>query len=197
EPVFRIRDHRIVRIFLREILHGLFGQRIVLALHVADAEIEFVARRGRGRQRRQRGGGRLRRWHSGNGRARADAAEVERLTRAAAAGSADRGLVADRHLPAAKRLRRAGCVRILRGIERIAAAAVADWRCRLLHDRRGGGDLRLAIRALRRLLIARLRRRIAALLRVGGLPVAGIGLRRRSCGYIGLGGWLGARRSRR
>jgi Mn-containing catalase len=42
KPVLRIRDQGIARIFLRKILHRLFGQRIVLALHVADAEIEFV-----------------------------------------------------------------------------------------------------------------------------------------------------------
>src|SRR5687767_14610298 len=42
EPVLRIRDQGIARMLLREVAHGLFGQRIVLALHVADAEIELV-----------------------------------------------------------------------------------------------------------------------------------------------------------
>src|SRR5882762_4683868 len=73
EPVLRVRDQGIARIFLREIFHGLFGQRIVLALHVADAEIELVLWRRRGRQRRQRGAGagRTRRRQRAAGRQRA------------------------------------------------------------------------------------------------------------------------------
>src|SRR5262249_50016249 len=125
EPVLRIRQQRVVRVFLREILHSLFGQRIVLALHVADAEVEFVARRRRGRERSERGGRARRRRQGTARRGRAGVGEIERLAGSAAAGSADRGLVVDRHLPAAERPRRTGGVRILRGIESIAAASVA------------------------------------------------------------------------
>src|SRR5207249_3645791 len=116
-------------------------------------------------------------------RARAGVAEVERLAGGAAAGGADRGLVVDRHLAAAERFRHARRARILRGIEGIAAAAVAHTgRRRFLHDRRGGCDLRLLIAALLlrirllcgRLLITCLRLLVSALLRIGRLPVTGI-----------------------
>jgi hypothetical protein len=109
----------------------------------------------------------------------------------AAVGRADAGLVVDRHLPTTERPRRTGGVRILRGIEGIAAAAVThSGRRRFLHDRRGGCDLRLLIAALllrirllrRRLLITFLGLLVSALLRIGRLPVAGIGLRRRHRG---------------
>ena len=42
EPILGLADHRVVREFLRETAHGLLGERIVAALHVADAEVEFV-----------------------------------------------------------------------------------------------------------------------------------------------------------
>ena len=85
----------------------------------------------------------------------------------------------------------------MRGIEGIAAAAIAGRRCRFLHDRRGGCNLRLAVAALLlrigllrgRLLIAGLGLLVSALLRVGRrrLPVAGIGLRWRCSGNAGFG----------
>src|ERR1700761_9435200 len=50
EPELRFCRHRIVRVFPGEIAHGFFGERIVLALDVTDAEIVFVAWRGRRRQ---------------------------------------------------------------------------------------------------------------------------------------------------
>src|SRR6202011_3970902 len=88
EPILRIRNQRIAWIFLHEVLHGLFGQRVILALHVADAEVELVLRRRRRRQRGQgrAGAGGARRRSSGVTRG---ASEVEWLARAAAAGRAD------------------------------------------------------------------------------------------------------------
>src|SRR5260370_41962136 len=85
EPILRIRNQRIAWIFLHEVLHGLFGQRVVLALHVADAEVELVLRRRRRRQRGQRravAGGARRRHSSAVTRG---ASEVERLAPPAAA----------------------------------------------------------------------------------------------------------------
>src|SRR6202012_2116034 len=43
KPVLGIADQRIGRIFHGEVLHGLLGERVILALHVADAEVIFVA----------------------------------------------------------------------------------------------------------------------------------------------------------
>ena len=135
EPVLRIGDQRIVRIFLREVAHGLFGQRIVLALHVADAEVEFVVRRGR-RAAMCVSAARLR------PAAARPAAAARRRARAGwcsprssgspaprPPGAPTGGFVRDRQLAAAERARCAGRVRILAGIEGIAAAAA--WRRRL------------------------------------------------------------------
>ena len=112
------------------------------------------------------------------GIARAGRAEIERLAGPASAGRADRRFIGDRQLAAAERARRAGRVRILAGIEGIAAAAAGRRRRRrLLHDRRGRGDLRL--------LVARLGLRIARLAWAAGRR---IGLRRRRHrGHAGLG----------
>src|SRR5439155_232660 len=83
-----------------KIAHGLFGERVILALHVADAEVELVFWRGAGGQRGQggagtgtwtrtrAGGARLRRQCGCRGD-RAGAAEIERLAGPASAGSTD------------------------------------------------------------------------------------------------------------
>ena len=52
EPVLGIADQRDRSDISARNSHGLFGERVVLALHVADAEVVFVARR----VRRRRGG---------------------------------------------------------------------------------------------------------------------------------------------
>ena len=73
--------------------------------------------------------------------------EIERLAGPAAAGSADRRLGRNRKLAAAERARRTGSIRILAGVESIAAAPARRQRRpgRLLHDRRWSGNLRLLI----------------------------------------------------
>ena len=98
-------------------------------------------------------------------------AEIERLAGVASAGRADRRFGRDRELAAAERARRAGSIRILVGIEGIAAAAARRAaRPRLLDDRRGSRDL-LAISGLDR-----------------WLPIGRTGLRRRHRGDVGLAG---------
>jgi len=52
QPILRIPEQGIAGIFFREIAHGLFGERVILALHVADPEIVLVPRRVRRRQDR-------------------------------------------------------------------------------------------------------------------------------------------------
>ena len=101
------------------------------------------------------------RWSGGHIPGAAGVGEVERLARRAPAGGTDRRFRRHRKLTAAKRLRGARRIRIPSGIEGIAAA-LAWHRRRLLHDRRGWGDLRLDIATLAAL---RLRR------------IAGLGLR--------------------
>src|SRR5450432_4080481 len=112
EPVLRVGDQGIAGIFLREVAHGFFGQRIILALHVADTEIELVLRGRRWRQRGQRRtrAGAARRRQGAAGAARTGASKVERFAGPAAAGSADRRF-GNRQLTAAERARRARGVR--------------------------------------------------------------------------------------
>src|SRR3984893_8742923 len=149
EPILRVRDQGIAGIFLREVAHGFFGQRIILALHVADAEIELVLRGCRGRQ----GGegrpcsGAARRRQGAAGDARTGASKVEWLACPASAGSADRRF-GNRQLTAAQRARHTRSIRSLAGIEGIATAAALGLRHSgwLLHDRRRRGNLRVITR---------------------------------------------------
>ena len=71
--------------------------------------------------RRRRGCGGRRQGAAGIARA----TEIERLARPAPAGRADRRFVGDRQLATAERARRAGRIRVLAGIEGVAAAAPA------------------------------------------------------------------------
>ena len=150
QPILRVRDHGIAGVFLREVAHGLFGQRIILALHVADPEIEFIPRTCRRRQGGERGARGARRRRRRRIESAARIGEIERLSRSAAAESADRRLGWHRELAAAERARSAGRVRILAGVEGIATPpALRWWRSdRLLDDRRWRGDLWLLIRRL-------------------------------------------------
>src|SRR5581483_9058 len=187
EPVLGIADHRIVREFLPEIAHGLLGQRIVPALHVADAEIVFVARRVGWRCGREPTGAgwverSLRHIALLIGRCACGVREVQRFARSAAAGSADRSIGRDQQLAAAQRTRRPRRVRILAWIEGVAAtrdAAPCWWR--FLDNRRGRGGLGLAVTAL--LIVALLA--IAAL-----LVVTRLRLRLRGVAALGLIGPL-------
>src|ERR1700730_636640 len=148
EPILRVRDQGIAGIFLREVAHGFFGQRIILALHVADAEIELVLRCCRGRQggegRTCSGAARRR---QGAGDARTGASKVKWLACPASAGSADRRF-GNRPLTAAPRARHTRIIRSLAGIEGIATAAALGLRHSgwLLHDRRRRGNLRVITR---------------------------------------------------
>src|SRR5262249_336707 len=138
-----------------KVLHRLFGQRIVLALHVADAEIELVLRRGAGRQRGQRGAGAwpgAALWRRGcRGRRQgatrvAWTAEMERRAWPTPSGRPGCRFARHRHLAAAERARCPRGVGILAGIEGITATAAAGLGgCRVLYDRRGRGDLRLLV----------------------------------------------------
>src|SRR6516164_10392053 len=47
KPELRLRNQGIARISLDEVAHGFLCKRIVLALHVANAEVELVPRRRR------------------------------------------------------------------------------------------------------------------------------------------------------
>src|SRR3954452_23360439 len=150
QPILRVRDHGIAGVFLREVAHRLFSQRIILALHVADSEIEFIPRACRRRQGGERGARRSRRRHRRRIESAAGIGEIERLSRSAAAESADRGFGWHRELAAAERARSAGSVRVLGGIEGIATPPALRRRRsnRLLDNRRWRGDLRLLIRRL-------------------------------------------------
>lgn len=119
------------------------------------------------------------------------ACQIERFARSTRHGRRGRIARGHRQPAAAERLRRAGRIRVLGGIEGIAAAPAARG-SRLLHDRRRRSNLRLLIASLRlliaglrlRLLIARLRRRIGGLrLR---LTIARSDLRRRHGRYTRL-----------
>src|ERR1700732_94313 len=94
QQILRVRDHRVARMFLREVAHGFFGQRVVLALDIADAEIELVPRRCRRRQGGERPG-RIgiarRRGRQGSRRIAGTGGigKIERLASASSAGSAD------------------------------------------------------------------------------------------------------------
>src|SRR5207248_6409794 len=184
EPVLRIREQRVARVFLREVLHGCFGERIILALHIADAEIELVARRLRGRRGGKGGAARAarRRWRQTALRIARSAGvgEIERVARPAAARGADRRLSLDRKLAAAECLRGAGGIRVLAGIEGIAAAPAWRPRRRFLDDRRGSRDLLLRIARLG-LPITRLRLAVAALRLRWAIGRVGLRRRQRGC----------------
>jgi len=134
---------------LHEVAHGLFGQRIVLALHIADAEVELVPRRCRRRQGGQRGAcARVsnRRWRQSSRRVtRTGVRQIERVARAASPGSADRRACGNRKLTAAEGLRHPRSIRVLAGIEGVATAPAlgrAGRRClRVLDDRRRSSNL--------------------------------------------------------
>src|SRR5260370_23347338 len=127
EPVLRVRDQGIAGVFLREVAHGLFREGIVLALHIADTEIELVLRGCRRRQGGEPAGGvgiARRRWRQAACRiARAaGVCQIERVPRSASAGSADRRFARDRDPTAAERMRHPRGIRGLAGIEGIATA---------------------------------------------------------------------------
>src|ERR1019366_2077317 len=157
EPVLGVRQQGIAGVFLREVAHGLFGERIVLALHIADAEIEFVLRNCRRRQGGKRAGGvgiarrRWRQWGRRIARA-AGVCQIERLPCAASARSADGCLGRDRELTAAKRLRRARGIRIPGGIEGVTTTPAlhlrnSRWGCLwFLDDRCRSGNLLVVTR---------------------------------------------------
>src|SRR6185312_514815 len=171
EPVLGIADQGIVRVFLREVLHRVLGERVVFALHIADAEVVFVARRVRRRcgdeaaaggvriaRRRRRQSALLLRRQAG-----LDVGAVGKIERRAGRASVrhtDRAVGLHRHPAAAERVRSAGRVRVLGGIEGIA---VAPGRGRRFGDR---GDL------LRRISLGRV-----SLLRIALLRLAVAGLR--------------------
>src|SRR5260221_3744972 len=126
EPILRVGDQGIARVFLHEVAYGLSGKRIVLALHIADAEVELVPRR---RRRRQGGQRSARAWASRRRRQRprrvartAGVRQIERLAGAASTGSADRCPSGKRKLTATEGLRRPRGIRALAGIEGIATA---------------------------------------------------------------------------
>src|SRR5262245_50818354 len=134
EPVGGVADEPIIRIFAQEAMEGVFSERVVLAQHIAISEIVFVARGLRGRERSERAAGSrvLRRLPRQRAARRSHGCEIERRGSAASAGSADRRLASirarDRRSAglvdgAAERVGRAGRVRILGGIERVAAPA--------------------------------------------------------------------------
>src|SRR5579859_124235 len=178
EPVLGIAHQGIVRIFLRKILHRVFGERVVLALHVADAEIVFVARRVRGRRgdeatagavgiarRRGRRSTLLRRQAGLDVGA---VGEVERRAGYAPVGHSARAVGLNRHSAAAQGLRGARRVRVLGGIEGIAATAAR----RRFNDRRGSGrDLLLRIALARVSLLLRIALLRPAIAGLGLLPV--------------------------
>src|SRR5665213_1787915 len=87
QPVLRIRRQRIAGVFFREVAHGLFRQRIILALHVTDTEIEFVFRCRRWRQSGQ-----------GAGLPRIGISKIERFAGITPAGRTDRRFGRDREL---------------------------------------------------------------------------------------------------
>src|SRR6185312_6257988 len=96
--------------------------------------------------------------------------KVERLTRRAAARRTHGTIGGNRQTAAAKRLRRAGCIRVLVGIKGIAAASSASARGRrLLHHRRLSCDLPLRIALLLR--IGLLSLQVTATLRLGVAPL--------------------------
>src|ERR1700704_1862088 len=155
QPVLGICHQGIAGVFLREAAHRRLGQRIVLALHIADAEIELILGSCRWRQGGNRTGriGTARRRQCSRRTARSRIRKIERLSRSASARSADRRFGRDRELPAAERTRRARGIWTLAGIEGIATAPALPQRSslrrsrRFLDDRRRrGGNLRIITR---------------------------------------------------
>src|SRR5215510_7940988 len=133
EPIGGVADEPIIGIFAQEAMEGVFGERVVLAQHIAISEVIFVARGLRGRERGERAaasrvGRRLPRHRAAW---RPHGCEIERRGGAASAGSADRRLArvcAHDRRPAgrvdrAERMRRPRRIRILGGIEGVAAPA--------------------------------------------------------------------------
>src|SRR5260370_17266217 len=103
EPVLRVRDQGIAGVFLREVAHGLFREGIVLALHIADTEIELVLRGCRRRQGGEPAGGvgiaRRRRRQAACRIARAaGVCQIERAPRSASPGTPDPRFPPPRHL---------------------------------------------------------------------------------------------------
>src|SRR6266540_1375133 len=138
QPIGGIPDEPIIGIFAQEAAEGVFGEGVVLAQHIAIGEVVFVARGLRGRERGKRTTASrpaARRLPRHGAVRRPHAREVKRRAGGASARSADRllariGAHARRRAgrsDRAQRVRRTGRVRILEGIERVAALA---GRCR-------------------------------------------------------------------
>src|SRR6266508_4051712 len=144
QPIGGIPDEPIIGIFAQEAAEGVFGEGVVLAQHIAIGEVVFVARGLRGRKRGKcttASRPAARRLPRHGAVRRSHAREIKRRACGASGGSADRRLgcigahvwrrtrARRRTGPTdrAERVRRTGRVRILEGIERVAALA---GRCR-------------------------------------------------------------------
>src|SRR5262245_25245893 len=94
EPIGGVAGEPIIGILAQETVEGVFGERVVLAQHIAVSEIVFVARGLRGRERGERAAGSrvLRRLPRLRAALRPHGCEIERRGGAASAGSADRRL---------------------------------------------------------------------------------------------------------
>src|SRR5262245_15755331 len=119
EPIGGVAGEPIVGILAQEIAEAVFGQRVVLAQHIAIGEIEFVARRLRGGQRGDLAG-RVR-----GARRRHRRQRIERTAGVAApadllAAGVGNGRGLARAVDRAEGLRRARRVRMLRRVERVA-----------------------------------------------------------------------------
>ncbi len=143
----RIRCERAAGILLQEIAEGGFGERVVLALHVADAKVVFVLRRGARRQGCNLRSGGLARSHvrdiARNNR-RARSSQIKRRAWRPNALGADRRIGLehgrrrrcwDRLATAPKGARRADRIRVLCRIEHVGTAPAGRRR---LDDRRAG-----------------------------------------------------------
>src|SRR3954447_2608745 len=161
QPIGGVAGHAVAGISAQEAAKALLGQRIVLAQHVAVGEIVLVTRGLRGRQRGDhraagvgiatRGPGRTTRRPHGR--------EIERSARPTSPGGADRlvGIAHGRRhrrrsaraTDRAQRVRRAGRIRILHRIKRIATPAGRAGSCRRRWLRRRVLRARLQRRAWR------------------------------------------------
>src|SRR6476619_7465830 len=115
QPIGGVAGHAVAGISAQEAAKALLGECIVLAQHVAIGEVVLVTRGLRGRQRgdhRAAGVGIAKRG-SGRTARRTHGRQIERSACPTSAGSVDR----------AQSVRRAGRVRILRRIKRIAPPA--------------------------------------------------------------------------
>src|SRR5215471_2444463 len=161
QPIRRVADEPIIGISAQERAEGVFGEGIVLAQHISVGEVVYVARG-------------LRRWKRGK-RAVADSGVARRWPGHSAVGRRDGSDIERRggggvHRP--QRVRRTGRVRVLQGVEGVAAPAgrCGGRRGRILRARLHGRSRRALLLHAADLAFELLVAKLQLLNRSGQLP---------------------------